>query len=102
MEENMDHNMDENMHEDMHEDMGEGIDEGIDEELYQHRLDLELETISLNQLHELGNQAVSLGLVAGHGYRGGQYELLHKDKVVLLPPPEAIAYLDTLIKNAGQ
>lgn len=53
-----------------------------------------------NQLHTLGNRAIALGLLIGHGYRDGQYELLHRDEVVLLPPEAAISYLRTLIQTA--
>jgi hypothetical protein len=72
-----------------------------DEALFENRLNLELESIGLNQLNDLGNQAVSLGLIAGHGHHGGQYELLHQGKVVTIPPSEAVAYLENLIKNAS-
>jgi hypothetical protein len=71
-----------------------------DEELFENRLNLELESIGLNQLNDLGNQAVSLGLIAGHGHHGGQYELLHQGKVVTISPSEAVGYLENLIKNA--
>jgi hypothetical protein len=72
-----------------------------DEELFENRLNLELESIGLNQLNDLGNQAVSLGLIAGHGHHGGQYELLHQGKVVTISPSEAVGYLENLIKNAS-
>jgi hypothetical protein len=73
----------------------------LDEELFENRLNLELQTIGLNQLNDLGNQAVSLGLIAGHGHHGGQYELLQQGKVVTIAPSEAVTYLENLIKAAG-
>jgi hypothetical protein len=74
----------------------------LDEELFENRLNLELQTIGLNQLNDLGNQAVSLGLIAGHGHHRGQYELLRQGKVVTIPPSEAVGYLENLIKEATQ
>lgn len=55
-----------------------------------------------NQLNTLGNRAIALGVIVGHGYRGGDYELLQRDQVVLLKPQEAIAYLKTLIQSTEQ
>lgn len=73
-----------------------------DEALQKQRLNQELENISFNQLNELGNRAVQLGLIIGHGFRGGQYEILSKQEVVLLPPKEAQQYLQTLIDRGNQ
>jgi hypothetical protein len=70
-----------------------------DDELLKHRLNLELESISMNQLTELGNRAIQLGLIAGHGYRGGQYEILHQGKAVMLSPKEAQVFLSKLIQS---
>lgn len=72
------------------------------EELQEQRLNQELENIGFNQLNELGNRAVELGLIVGHGFRGGQYEILSKQEVVLLPPKEAQQYLQNLIDPANQ
>ncbi len=41
-----------------------------------HQVELEVETMSINKLTEVGNMAVSMGLIAGHGFRGGKYEIL--------------------------
>lgn len=71
----------------------------MQEDELRQRLNLEVETMSINQLTELGNQAVSLGLIAGHGFHGGKYEILHQGKVVLLPPNEASIYLEKLIQS---
>jgi hypothetical protein len=40
----------------------------MNEDSLKQRINLELESISWNQLTEVGNQAVKLGLIAGHGY----------------------------------
>jgi hypothetical protein len=63
------------------------------------QLDLEVEGIGINQLTEVGNMAVSMGLIAGHGFRGGKYEILRKGEVILLPVEEATGYLEQLIKT---
>lgn len=74
----------------------------MDEELLGNRMNLELESIGLNQLNDLGNKAISLGLIAGHGHHGGQYELLHQGKVVTISPSEAVTYLENLIQEAEE
>ncbi|NJL86321.1 MAG: hypothetical protein HC886_10630 [Leptolyngbyaceae cyanobacterium SM1_1_3] len=66
------------------------------------RLNLEIEGMSVNQLTELGNQAIQMGLIAGHGYRRGQYEILRQGKVVLLPPQEALIYLQDLVRSISE
>jgi hypothetical protein len=76
-------------------------DQNMSEELFGNRINLELESVSLNQLNDLGNKAISLGLIAGHGHHGGQYELLHQGKVVTLSASEAVTYLENLIKEVG-
>jgi hypothetical protein len=73
----------------------------MDEEMLKRRLNAEIESMSFNQLNELGNRAISLGLIAGHGYRGGQYELLRQGKALLMSPEEAQTYLENLIKEMG-
>ncbi|MEO1592049.1 MAG: hypothetical protein AAFU71_12250 [Cyanobacteria bacterium J06632_22] len=60
-------------------------------------MNLELETLSVNQLHNLANQAVSQKLITAHGYRGGQYEVLKDGEFILLSPQEAIQYFQTLL-----
>lgn len=71
----------------------------MNEDSLKQRINLELETISCNQLNELGNQAVKLGLIAGHGYHKGQYEILRQGKVLLMSPDEALKYLQGLIQS---
>ena len=72
-----------------------------DDELKQ-RLNLEIESMSINKLTETGNLAVSMGLIAGHGFHGGKYEILQKGKAILLPVNEAGAYLEQLIKTVTE
>jgi hypothetical protein len=71
----------------------------MNEDSLKQRINLELESISCNQLNELGNQAVKLGLIAGHGYHKGQYEILRQGKALLMSPDEAIEYLQGLIQS---
>jgi len=72
-------------------------DDQPDFETFKHRMNLELETLSVNQLHNLANQAVAQKLITAHGYRGGQYEVLKDGEFVLLSPQEAIQYLQALL-----
>jgi hypothetical protein len=58
------------------------------------------EPFDFNQLHNLGNQAIAQGLIIGHGYHQGKYELLHRGEAVLLSPPEALSYLQALMTSA--
>ena len=62
-------------------------------------MNLELETISVNQLHTLANQAADKQLISAHGYRNGQYELLREGEFLLFSPTDAIAYLQNLLKD---
>jgi hypothetical protein len=73
----------------------------MNEEELKKRLNQELDRMSINQLNELGNQAVHLGLIIGHGYRGGKYEILQKGEALMMTPPEAQSYLENLIKAMG-
>ena len=60
----------------------------------------EQEILSLNKLTELGNEAINLGLIVGHGYRGGQYEILRSGEVLLMTSQEAQSYLQGLIEGS--
>ncbi len=53
-----------------------------------------------NQLNQLGNRAIALGLIIGHGHHAGKYEILSRQEVLLLSPREAYSYLQALIKQA--
>lgn len=72
----------------------------MNEEELRQKLEREMETLSYNRLHKLGNDAVTAGLIIGHGYRGGKYEILRKDQELLLTPEEAEKYLEDLLKSA--
>ncbi len=72
-----------------------------DEEL-RESMNLEMETMSINRLTEVGNLAVSLGLIAGHGFHGGKYEILKQGQIILLPVNEAETYLEQLIKTVTE
>lgn len=74
-------------------------DDTPDFETLKQKMNLELEAISVNQLHNLATQAVEKKFITAHGYRNGQYELLRDGEFVLLPPTEAIQYLQDLLKT---
>ena len=54
----------------------------MSDEFVRQQLDQEIESLSLNQLNDLGNQAIALGLIAGHGHHRGQYEILRQGEGV--------------------
>ena len=66
------------------------------------KMDREREAMSLNQLNALGNRAVALGLIAGHGHHRGQYEILRQGQVRLMSPREAVTYLQSLIQSVTE
>ena len=68
----------------------------------QNRLHLEVESLSVNQLTELGNQAIQLGLIAGHGYHRGQYEILRQGEALMMTPQAALGYLQSLIQSLSE
>lgn len=70
-----------------------------DFETLRNRMNLELESISANQLYNLAEQAAEKELISAHGYRGGQYELLREGEFLLFSPAEAIQYLQTLLQD---
>ena len=65
----------------------------------QQQLNTEIENLSVNQLNDLGNRAVKLGLIAGHGHHQGQYEIIRQGKIVTLSPKQALTYLQQLIDS---
>lgn len=71
------------------------------EEHIRRQLNQEIDMLSINKLNELGNRAVELGLIIGHGYRGGKYEILRRGEAVMMTPEEAQTYLENLIKDMG-
>lgn len=68
----------------------------------EQRLNLEIEGMSVTQLNALGNQAIQMGLIAGHGYHKGQYEILRQGKALLMTPEEAMKYLQRLIQSISE
>ncbi len=70
--------------------------------MLKEQLKQEGDLIGINLLTELGNQAVALGIIAGHGYHDGQYEILRKGEVILLSPQAAKTYLLNLIAELEQ
>ncbi|MBP0018128.1 MAG: hypothetical protein J7647_11345 [Cyanobacteria bacterium SBLK] len=70
-----------------------------EEEKLRQKLDNELDMMSFNRLNELGNEAIKKGLIIGHGFRGGQYEILQAGEAKLMNPEEAQQYLEKLIGN---
>jgi hypothetical protein len=57
------------------------------------------ESFFTNELTLLGNQAVKKGLISGHGYHGGKYEILCNGQLFALSPEEAHSYLKNLVKQ---
>ncbi len=55
----------------------------------------------INRLNQLGNQAIELKLISGHGFHQGEYELLRDGKFLLMTPMEALQYLESLIAETG-
>ncbi|MEL6381214.1 MAG: hypothetical protein AAFQ89_01825 [Cyanobacteria bacterium J06626_18] len=72
----------------------------MSDEFVRQQLDQEIASLSLNQLNDLGNQAIALSLIAGHGHHRGQYEILRQGEVLLMTPQEAVIYLQSLIDAA--
>jgi hypothetical protein len=54
---------------------------------------------AINHLTEMGNRAVSLKLIAGHGFHQGQYELLRDGQALLMTPGDAQGYLEELLAS---
>jgi hypothetical protein len=68
----------------------------------EERLNLQIESMSVNQLNALGNQAIQMGLIAGHGYHKGQYEILRQGQAKLMTPEAAMQYLQQLIQSVSE
>lgn len=56
-----------------------------------------VESFFTNEITQLGNQAVKKGLISGHGYHGGNYEILCNGQIFLLSLEEAHSYLKNLV-----
>ena len=57
------------------------------------------ESVFTKEITHLGNQAVKKGLISGHGYHGGKYEILCNGQIFLLTPEQAHSYLKDLVKQ---
>lgn len=57
------------------------------------------ESVFTKELTKFGNQAVKRGLISGHGYHGGKYEILCNGQIFLLSPEEAHSYLKNLVEQ---
>lgn len=64
-----------------------------------HQETTNAEAFSTTEITQLGNQAVKKGLISGHGYHQGKYEILCNGQVFLLSPGKAYSYLKTLIEQ---
>ncbi len=73
----------------------------MNEDSLENQLNKEVESLNINHLNQLGNKAVKLRLIIGHGYFHGKYEILLKDDTLLLSPPQAQEYLEKLIAENG-
>jgi hypothetical protein len=63
--------------------------------------DPEVEIDHVNQLHDLASQAMQLGLIVGHGYHQGQYELIRQGQILMMSVDEAVQYLSRLIRESA-
>ncbi len=70
--------------------------------MLRQQLEQEGDLIAINMLNELGNRAIEMGLIVGHGYHGGKYEILRKGEIITVTPEEAQIYLQTLIDEQKQ
>jgi hypothetical protein len=61
----------------------------------------EVQIAHVNQLHDLASQAMQLGLIVGHGYHQGQYELIRQGQILMMPVDEAVQYLSRLIRESA-
>ncbi len=70
--------------------------------MLRQQLEQEGDLIAINMLNELGNRAIEMGLIVGHGYHGGKYEILRKGEIISVTPEEAQVYLHNLIAEQEQ
>ena len=90
---------------------GEGLEPGEEKEqlepdwaeLVSDNADPEEQNFDYSALNTLGTRAIARGLLIGHGYHHGQYELLlaatstHPVTPLLLSPRQAYGYLKSLL-----
>jgi hypothetical protein len=74
------------------------MDENNEEQILNQRI-AGVEAFFTNELTQLGNQAVKKGLISGHGYHGGNYEILCNGQIFLLSPEDAHSYLKNLVEK---
>lgn len=72
------------------------MDKNNDEQILNQR-SAGVESVFTNEITKLGNQAVKRGLISGHGYHGGKYEILCNGQIFLLSPEDAHSYLKNLV-----
>ena len=72
------------------------------EEMFRQQLKEQSDLIAINMLNDLGNQAIKIGLIVGHGYHDGKYEILRKNEIMNLTSEEAQTYLQKLISENEQ
>ncbi|MEL6463148.1 MAG: hypothetical protein AAFQ91_33870 [Cyanobacteria bacterium J06621_15] len=70
--------------------------------MLRQQIEQESDLIAINMLNDLGNQAIKMGLIIGHGYHSGKYEILRKNEMINLTPEEAQLYLQNLIAEKEQ
>jgi len=74
------------------------MDENQDKQILNQRI-TGMESFFTNELTQMGNQAVKKGLISGHGYHRGKYEILCNGQIFLLSPEEAHSYLKNLLES---
>lgn len=76
------------------------MQENNEEQLLERQiLNKNKESVCPNDLTRLGNQAVKMGLLSGHGFHRGKYEILFNGQIFLLSPEEAHSYLKNLVEQ---
>lgn len=74
------------------------MDENNEEQIYNQR-STGVESVLTKELTKFGNQAVKRGLISGHGYYQGKYEILCNGQIFLLSPEKAHSYLKSLVEQ---
>ncbi|HEY9636167.1 MAG TPA: hypothetical protein V6D14_22365 [Coleofasciculaceae cyanobacterium] len=74
------------------------MDENNEEQIFNKHI-VGMESVFTNELTKFGNQAVKRGLISGHGYHKGKYEILCNGQIFLLSPEEAHSYLKNLVEQ---
>lgn len=74
------------------------MDENNQEQVFNQMISSKKPLIT-NELTQLGNLAVKRGLISGHGYHGGKYEILCLGQLFQLTLEEAHSYLKSLVEK---